>query len=45
MFVKMYKFIIMTPVKGIIIMHLALNQGLVKSICDTSVICLEQYIV
>ena len=34
----MYKFTITTPVKEIIIMYLALNQDLAKSICDTTVL-------
>ena len=34
----MYKFTIMTPVKGIIIAYLALNKDLAKSISDTTVL-------
>ena len=35
---KMYKFTIMTPVRGIIIMCLGLNQDFAKSTCDTTVL-------
>ena len=37
----MHKFTIMAPVKGTIIMYLALNQDLEKSICDTMVLLLN----
>ena len=37
------KFTIITPIKGITIMYLALNQDLTKSICDTTVLLFGIY--